>query len=241
MQLLLQQTPSAQCPEAHCPWVVQAAPFGLRPQLPATHLVLGVQSESEAQVPTQALVLLSQLNGAQMIDGPEVQFPAPSQTRMPPTAAPLQVPAWQTVPSSYVRQPPLPSQVPSSPQDEAGLCGQTLAALGATPAATNEQTPGAEGVLQDLQLSVQALLQQTPSTQKSLVQSALQPQAAPLVRRAPPSPHDLPSGPPSTLPPPLPPPWLLWQPATARPDRTASANRAVRASFASNPLTPEIR
>jgi hypothetical protein len=62
--------------------------------------MLGAQSESEAQVPTQAFVFPSQLNGAQMIDGPEVQVPAPSQTRMPPTAAPLQVPAWQTVPSS---------------------------------------------------------------------------------------------------------------------------------------------
>ena len=100
MQLLLQQTPSAQCPDAHWPAVVQAAPFGLSPQLPATHLVLGAQSESEAQVPTQTFVLLSQLNGAQMIDGPEVQLPAPSQTRIPPTDAPLQVPAWQTVPSS---------------------------------------------------------------------------------------------------------------------------------------------
>jgi hypothetical protein len=100
VQLPLQQTPSAQCPDAHCPAVVQAAPLGLRPQLPATHLVLGAQSESEAQVPMQAFDLLSQLNGAQMIDGPEVQFPVPSQTRTPPTAAPLQVPAWQTVPSS---------------------------------------------------------------------------------------------------------------------------------------------
>jgi hypothetical protein len=134
----------------------------------------------------------------------------------------------------------VPSQVPSSPQDEAGLCGQTLATLGATPAATNEQTPGAEGVLQDLQLSVQALLQQTPSTQKSLVQSASQPQAVPLVLRAPPSPHALPSWPPSTLAPP-PPPWLLWQPAPAKADTIASANRAGRASFAGNTLTPEIR
>jgi len=100
VQLLLQQTPSAHCPDAHCPWVVQAAPLGLRPQLPATHFVLGAQSASEAQVPTQALVLPSQLYGAQMIDAPEVQVPAPSQTRMPPTDAPLQVPAWQTVPSS---------------------------------------------------------------------------------------------------------------------------------------------
>jgi len=100
VQLLLQQTPSAQYPDAHCPAVVQAAPLGLRPQLPATHLVLGAQSESEAQVLTQTFVLLSQLNGAQMIDGPEVQLPAPSQTRTPPIAAPVQVPAWQTVPSS---------------------------------------------------------------------------------------------------------------------------------------------
>jgi len=100
VQLLLQQTPSAQWPDAHCPSVVQAAPLGLRPQLPATHLVLGAQSESEAQVPAQAFVLPSQLNGVQMIDGPEVQFPAPSQTWMPPIAAPLQVPSWQTVPSS---------------------------------------------------------------------------------------------------------------------------------------------
>jgi hypothetical protein len=232
VQLLLQQTPSAQCPEAHCPGIAQAAPFGLRPQLPATHLVLGAQSESESQVPTQVLVWPSQLNGAQMTDGPEVQLPAPSQTRMPLTAAPLQVPGWQTVPSSYVRQPPLPSQVPSSPQDEAGLWGQTLATLGGTPAATNEQTPGAEGVLQDLQLSLQALLQQTPSTQKSLVQSLLQPHAAPLVLRAPPSPQDLLSRPPSSLPPP-PAPLLLWQPALA----SASASSAGRANFAGNPLT----
>ena len=233
VQLLLQQTPSAHCPEAHCPCIVQAAPFGLRPQLPATHLVLGAQSESEAQVTTQALVLPSQLNGAQMIDAPEVQFPVPSQTRMPPTAEPLQVPGWQTVPSSYERQPPLPSQVPSSPQDEVGPWGQTLATLGATPAATNEQMPGAEGVLQDLQLSVQALLQQTPSTQKLLVQSVSQPQAAPLVLRAPASPHDLLSGPPSGLPT-APPPWLLpWHPAIA------NANRVARANFAGNPLTSE--
>jgi hypothetical protein len=123
----------------------------------------------------------------------------------------------------------LPSQVPSSPQEEGGLWGQTLAALGATPAATNEQIPGAEGVLHDLQVSVQALLQQMPSTQKPLVQSASQPQAAPLVLRAPPSWHDLRSAPPSTLGPP--PPWLLWHPAVA------SANRAARVSFAGNPLT----
>jgi len=101
----------------------------------------------------------------------------------------------------------------------------------------SEHTPGAEGVLQDLHVSVQALLQQTPSTQKALSQSALQPQGAPLVFRALPSPHDLPSGPPSTLRPP--PPWLLWQPAAAKAATIASANRATTATLAGNPLTSE--
>ena len=124
--------------------------------------------------------------------------------------------------------------MPSSPQVEAALCWQTLVELGATPAATKEQTPGAEGVLHDLQVSVQALLQQTPSTQKALVQSVSQPQAAPLVLRAPPSPQDLPSGPAVHLPLPAP-PWLLWQPATAR------TKQGRRASFAGIPSLPERR
>jgi hypothetical protein len=99
VQVLLQQTPSAQKPIAHCAEVVQTAPIGFLPQLPATHLMLEAQSASEAHSATQTLVLLSQLNGAQIVDGPEVQLPAPSQIRMPPIEAPSQVPAWQTVPS----------------------------------------------------------------------------------------------------------------------------------------------
>jgi hypothetical protein len=94
----------------------------------------------------------------------------------------------------------LPSQVPSNPQVETGLCGQVSAELGATPAATKEQTPGAAGVLHDLQLSVQAVLQQTPSTQNPVAQSAAQPHAAPFALWAPPSGlHATPSRPPSVL------------------------------------------
>ena len=51
-------------------------------------------------------------------------------------------------------------------------------ALGATPAGTNPQIPGDPGVLHALQVSVQALLQQTPSTQNPLTQSPAQPHAA---------------------------------------------------------------
>jgi hypothetical protein len=99
-QPTLQQNPSAQKPDAHCLDPVQTAPIGFRPQLPFTHLMLEAQSASDEQVEMQALVLESQLNGAQTVAAPGVQAPAPSQTRMPPTDAPSQAPAWQTVPFS---------------------------------------------------------------------------------------------------------------------------------------------
>jgi hypothetical protein len=110
--------------------------------------------------------------------------------------------------------------VPSRPQLAGGPTGQSLATRGATPAATSEQSPGAEGVLQDLQVSAHALSQQTPSTQKPLPQSALQLQSVPFVARAPPSaPQDFRSGPASFLPPPPPP---LWQPTSASPNAATS-------------------
>jgi hypothetical protein len=55
--------------------------------------MLGAQSLSDAQRVTHALVVVSQLNGAQILTGPATQLPAPSQVRMPPTEAPLQEPA----------------------------------------------------------------------------------------------------------------------------------------------------
>ena len=55
-----------------------------------------------------------------------------------------------------------------------------LASRGVEPAGTKAHTPGELGVLQDLQVPVQALLQQRPSTQKPLAQSPAQPQARPL-------------------------------------------------------------
>lgn len=75
VQATLQQNPSAQKFEAHCEAVVQTAPIGLGPQLPATHLMPLTQSLSEVQVTTQALVWVLQPNGAQMVAGPEAQTP----------------------------------------------------------------------------------------------------------------------------------------------------------------------
>jgi hypothetical protein len=99
VQAMLQQTPSAQNPDAHCDPPLQTAPGGFGPQLPLTHFE-PTQSPSEAQVVPQAPVVASQLNGAQTTVGPAVQVPCPSQTRIPWTAAPAQVPGAQTVPTT---------------------------------------------------------------------------------------------------------------------------------------------
>jgi hypothetical protein len=61
---------------------LQTAPVCRLPQLPFTHLMVGAQSASDAHCVAQALVLLSQLNGAQIVAGPATQVPAPSQTRV---------------------------------------------------------------------------------------------------------------------------------------------------------------
>jgi hypothetical protein len=92
------------------------------------------------------------------------------------TDAPSHVPALQTVPVGCLRQAPCPSQVPSRPQVDAAVATQAPESS-ATPLGTNEQMPGAFGALQVLHVSPQALLQQTPSTQKPLWQSPPQPQA----------------------------------------------------------------
>jgi hypothetical protein len=69
--------------------------------------------------------------------------------------------------------------VPSSPQVFASLAGQVWASRGFVPAGAKVHVPIAVGAVHVLQVSVQALLQQTPSTQKVLAQSAAQEQASP--------------------------------------------------------------
>src|SRR5205085_1663924 len=103
------------------------------------------------------------------------------------TEAPSQVPGLQTVPAGCLRQWPCPSHVPSRPQLEAGVAAHADDESSGSPFATNEQMPGAPAALQVLQVSPQALWQQTPSTQKPLWQSPAQPHAWPFALRALPS------------------------------------------------------
>jgi len=124
----------------------------------------------------------------------------------------------------------LPSQVPSRPQLEVSDSGQVLGRRGLSPAETKPQRPGELEVLQDLQVSVQALLQQTPSTQKPLAQSPLQPHMTPFGLRMPfVSLHATPSVAPSVPPSPLGVPPPLWQPAkVAVAATTIAATQALR-------------
>jgi hypothetical protein len=129
----------------------------------------------------------------------------------------------------------LPSQVPSSPQVETSVFGQTDAERGGAPAGTKVQVPGAEVVLHDLHVSVQALLQQTPSTQKPLAQSALQAQVVPLVLAAPASPAQTAGIPPSGG---LFAGLLEWQATTPSINRSNAVNAARRPPV---PFSPVLR
>jgi hypothetical protein len=82
------------------------------------------------------------------------------------------------VPATYRRQPPLPSQVPSRPQVAGVLALHSAGSLGTAPAGTKAQSPSALGRLQALQVSLQAEVQHTPSTQNPDRHSALQEHAS---------------------------------------------------------------
>jgi len=167
LQATLQQRPSVQNADLHSLSFVQTAPFGLGPQLPFTQAMPAAQSVLALQVVAHVLVAASHPNGTQIVAGPALQRPSPSQTSTSLTEAPLQVPGLHTVPAGCLRQCPCPSQVPSRPQVDAGVASQAPESS-AAPFATNEQMPGELGALQVLQVSLQAVVQQTPSAQKPL-------------------------------------------------------------------------
>jgi hypothetical protein len=77
---------------------------------------------------------------------------------------PLQVSSAHCVPTAYFWQPPLPSHLPLVPQLAAFWSVQMLRTSG-LPAATATHLPGIIGSAQVRQAPVQALSQQTPSTQ----------------------------------------------------------------------------
>jgi len=231
-QETLQHTPSAQKFEAHSLFFVHTAPRGLGPQLPLTHLMPATQSASERQEVVHSLLVVSQLNGAHTVEGPGRQRPSPSHTLMSTTAALSQRPDLHVVPAGCLRQPPLPSHVPSAPQVVVAVAAQAPS-CGSTPLGTNVQLPTEPGTSHALQVSLQAVAQHTPSTQWPPAQSAAHPHAAPFAF-FPPSPalHAAPS-PARSVPPsfgfPVPPP----QPAITASSRTTASQRVTALTLTS--------
>ena len=139
MQLVAQQTPCAQKPDAQSAPAAQSAPSGANPQLPAAQQIVPWQVVPDAQSALVAQVVL-QLPSAPHAYGPQLwgalgtQSPTPSHRAAAVSVCPVQWPPPQTAPLAYRRQAPAPSQSPSVPQVAAPLSAQWPS--GSCPAGT---------------------------------------------------------------------------------------------------------
>jgi hypothetical protein len=106
------------------------------------------------------------------------QVPAPSHAGGGVKLDPVQLAFPHVVPLTHLRQPPVPSQEPSRPQVLAAAAAHWPVGA-AVPAGIGVQVPGVPVRLHDIQVPVQALLQQTPWAQNPVPHSVPVPQAAP--------------------------------------------------------------
>ena len=179
-QVVLQHTPCSQIVEAHSDPVPQGVPGGFSEQLPLLHFVGDTQSASAVQVvlhtrpPESQSRLPGQLPGVTVL-----QVPPPSQVAAGVKTWPVQAAGAHWVPLGQSRQCPAPSQKPSVMQPLLAVIVHWLVGVGATPAPTGEQVPVVPDRAQDMQISVQAVSQQTPWAQKPETQDAAAVQAAP--------------------------------------------------------------
>src|SRR5262249_45350548 len=111
-------------------------------------------------------VVASHENGTHTTSSPFVHWPEPSQILRPVTASPSHAPGTHSVPIGYLRHAPCPSHVPSRPQVATSDIAHVVARRGFCPAGTGAHVPIDSWVLHAMHVSVQAVLQQTPSTQK---------------------------------------------------------------------------
>jgi hypothetical protein len=171
-QAWLQQNPCAQKPESHSVAARHAAPIGFSVQMPALQMLGETQSPSAVQLVRHAVPAALHVYLPHDAVVAAAQAPAPSHRRCDVEVDPVQVAAAHDVPLMYLRHAPAPSQVPSLPQVDAAAIGHCEATSGALPAAIGEQVPGLAASVQDRQVPVQAVLQQTLLTQWLEAQSA---------------------------------------------------------------------
>jgi hypothetical protein len=171
----LQQTPCAQKPESHSFAIAHVVPIGLSVQMLALHMLGATQSAAwvvTVQPVRQAPPAMSQVYLPQGVEVAAPHTPAPSHTRADAAVVVLvQTAAAHCVPLTCLRQAPAPLQVPSLPHVDAAAAGHCEATSGGAPGAIGEQVPTLPAIEQDMQVPVQALLQQTLLTQKFDAQS----------------------------------------------------------------------
>jgi hypothetical protein len=171
-QALSQQTPLAQKPLAHSAFTEQGMTSEWRKHDPFTQGSPPSHCASLSQVLKQFPVAGLHAKGEQYIPGPVTHAPMPLQTEAGVRTPSEHDPAAQVVPREYRSQPPVPSHRPVCPQVEAMSLRQMPLGSG-VPVATGVQVPTLRTRLQLTHGPSQALVQQTPSTQKPLAQSSL--------------------------------------------------------------------
>jgi len=179
VQAWLQQYPCAQKPESHSVAAVHAVPIGLSVQMLALQMLGATQSAAAVvtvQLVRQAPDAMSQVYFPQAVAVAAPHTPAPSHTRADAAVVVLvQVAGAHCVPVTCLRHAPAPLQVPSLPQVDAAAAMHCDATSGGSPARIGEHVPTLPASAHDVQVPVQALLQQMPLTQNPDAQSAFTP------------------------------------------------------------------
>jgi hypothetical protein len=148
-------------------------------ELQAAALQNPLQVVSLVQLVPQVGPLALHWYALQEVVAPALQTPAPLQVEAALNVELVQPAAWQTVPATYFLQAPAPSHVPSCPHEETGSAEQSLRT--SVPGTAGVHWPRVPTPPQVMHAAVQALSQQTPSTQKPLWQAPAAPQAVPFV------------------------------------------------------------
>jgi hypothetical protein len=161
-QAVEQHTPCSQKFELHIAADVHAAPLGNLPQLMLTQLFGATQSAAPLQVVRQVGVAELHWYGSHSELVTDRQTPAPSHVRCGVSVDPTHVAAAHCVPAAQLRQAPDPLHMPSNPHDVDADAMHCMAGVGAVPFATFVHVPTLPVIAHDLQVSVQAALQQTP-------------------------------------------------------------------------------
>jgi hypothetical protein len=177
-----QQRPWAQNPELHSAVVVHVAPSGLSEHLLPLQMFGATQCASVVQLFRQMPIAASHWNAMHDCVVAAAQAPAALHSCGGVYVEPVHDPATHCVPGTCRRHAPEPLHVPSRPQVEGSALTHWLATTGAAPAPTGEQVPTVPVSAHDMQVPVQAALQQTPCAQKPDAQSDPRPdgQAPPI-------------------------------------------------------------